>query len=239
MRGSTQTIRTVAARACAAVSLCAAALLALHAASGVTLAQDNAVEAQEKISEESAARRPFVNAAPWQDLARKGRELFDAGLLGADTRIDVSATAERDDDGTLKPDSLVLTWTAASDETAASFAQQFFSALGRSKILGALEGAEELSLRLTVDESNAHFGVSAVMPTAGRARQYADGYGALLKVATLSRQGTNEGELYEGVGLASDGKLFTFTFEMPKARLAGIVSDMLARRDAAAAQSKS
>jgi hypothetical protein len=230
VRDVKQTIRTIAARACAAVSLCAALLFALHATAGVARAQDKAAEEQEKILKETGTRPPVMNTVPLEDLARKGKELFDAGRLGADTRIDVSATAGRNDDGTLKPDSLVLTWTTASDETVASFVQQFFSALSQSKLLGALEGAKELSLRLKVDEANAHFSVAAVMPSAGRARQYADGYGALLRIATLKKQGTNEGELYKSVGFASDDKLFTFTFEMPKERLAGIISEMLAKK---------
>ena len=227
-----QTIRTVAERACATLALCAALLCALHASAGAALAQDRAAEEQEKVLKESGTRPPVMNTVPWQELARKGKGLFDEGRLGAGTRIDVTATAERNDDGTLKPESLVLTWTTASDETVASFVQQFFTALSQSKVLSALEGAKDVTLRLRLDELNALFGIAAVMQSAERAKQYADGYGALLKMATIAKQGTREGELYKGVKMDSDGRRFSFTFEMPKERLAEIVSEMLAKRDA-------
>jgi hypothetical protein len=238
LRDESTTNRTFAPRACRAAVLCAATLFALHAYASVALAQDRAAdEQQDKVLKETGIRRPpVVNTMPWTDLAQRGKELFDQGRLGPDTRLDVTARGERADDGTLKPETVVLKWTAATDETTASLAQQFFTALSQSKALGALEGAKDVSVRLRLDETNASFSITAGMPSDERAKQLSEGYGMLVRLATTQKKGTLEGELYEAVRFASDGRLFTFAFEMPKERLCGIVTEMLAKK-AARAQS--
>ena len=225
---------TLASRACAPLALCAALLFALHLTAGSALAQDRTAAGQGNASKESGAPRPVGSTMPLEDLARRGKQLYDERKIDASTRIDVSATAELNDDGTFKPESVVLTWTAASDETVASLVQQFFTAVGDSKVLGVLKGARQVSLRLKVDEANALLAVSSAMPSAERARQMADGYSALVRVAATTKKGTLEGRLYEGLRFDSDDKLFTFKFEIPKERLGDIITEMLAKKAAAA-----
>jgi hypothetical protein len=187
-----------------------------------------------EVGKETGVRPPLINTRPLQDVAAEAKRLFDEGRLGADTRLDVSAKAELDADGSLKYDTTVFTWTTGSDEVVASLAQRVVLALSQSRMLHMLEGAKEVSIRVRLDETNAHFGVEAELPSAERARQLADGYGAMLKMATLSKQGTSVGELYKSLKFESDGKRFAFTFEMPREALGRIIEEMLARKAARA-----
>lgn len=235
MRDIRHTFKTFAARACTSAALLFALLFVLHAAAGSALAQDKTTEVQEKALKENGIERPpAVNTRPWEDLARKGRELYQERKLDAFTRIDVSATAELNDDGTLKPESVKMTWATSSDEAVVSLAQQLLTAISQSKVLGVLKDAKQVSMRLKVDDTNALINVSSAMPSAESARKLADGYSALIRLATMTKKGTREGELYEGLRFDSDDKLFTFKFEMSKERLGDIIMEMLAKKDAAA-----
>ena len=216
MRPERQKLRTCAARL-AAAALC---MLALCAPS---LAQDGADRDINRIEKETGVRPPLINTKPLEDIAAEARRLVDDGRLGADARLDVSVKAEVNDDGSLRQDTTVFTWTTGSGEAVASLAQRFVLALGESKLLHMLEGAKEVTLRLRLDETSAHFAASAEMPSAERARQLADGYGAILKIATLNKRGTRAGELYKRLRFESDGSRFAFTFEAPREELRGII----------------
>ncbi|HVF42683.1 MAG TPA: hypothetical protein VM936_06720 [Pyrinomonadaceae bacterium] len=211
-----QKLRTRAARLCAA-ALCVLALCAS------AFAQDEADD------EGAARRRPGVNVKPLRDVAAEAGELIRQGRLGPETRVDVTATGRLNDDGTLKPGTVVLTWATGSDEAVASLAERFVAALSRSGLFAVFEGAKEVSIRLRLDETSAHFSVAADLATAERAKQLADGYVALLKLAAERKGGTREGELYQNLKAGSDGGRFAFTFEMQREALHKIIDEMLAR----------
>lgn len=190
-----------------------------------------AASAQEGAADENAATRPpAIDAKPLQDVAAEAAELVRQGRLGPGTRVDVTAKGERNDDGSLKPETVVLDWNTGSDEVVASLAQRFVLALSASKIFSVLEGAKEVSIRLRLDETNAQLGFSADLPSAERARQLSEGYGAMLNLAAMSKQGTRYGEIYKSLRIDSDGKHFAFTFEMQREALGRIVDEVLARR---------
>jgi hypothetical protein len=211
----------------------AAALFAL-ALCAPSPAQDGAARDVNEIGKETGVRPPLINTRPLQDVAAEAKRLFDEGRLGADARLDVSVRAGLNDDGSLKYDTTVFTWTNGSDAPVASLAQRLVLALGESKLLHMLEGAKEVTLRLRLDETNARFDASAELPSAERARQLAGGYSAILKLATLSKQGTSEGELYKSLKFESDDRRFAFTFGMTREALRGIIEEMLARKAARA-----
>lgn len=233
MRDSTHTIRALAPRARRAAALFAALVFALHASAGAALAQDGTAGGQDKVSKETVVHHiPVGDLTSWAGLARRGEELFDRGKLGPDTRLDVTAKGERADDGTLKPETVVLTWTDASDEATASLAQQLFKAFGESRVLGVLEGVKEVSVRLRLDQTNAFLSITAEMPSDARAKELSDGYGMLLRLKAIEERGTREGELYKAVRFVSDGRLLTLAFEMPKERLSAVITEALAKRAA-------
>ncbi len=227
LRPERQKLRTRAARLGAAV-LCALALCA------PSLAQDGADRDTNEIAKETGVRPPLINTKPLQDVAAEAKKLLDEGRLGPDARLDVSVKAELNDDGSLKHDTTVFNWTTGSDGAVASLAQRFVLALSESKLLHMLEGAKEVTLRVRLDETNAHFGASAELPSAERARQLAAGYAMMLRLATLNKQGTSVGELYKSLKFESDGRRLALTFEMPRAELTRIIDEALARKAARA-----
>lgn len=183
---------------------------------------------------------PRINTKPFEEIAVKGKQMFDQGKLNLNTAIEVTATAERNDDGTLKPETVKLTWVTTSDDDTNALAQQLITALSQSKVLLVLKGAKEVRLALKLDADKVSVKVMSDLPSDGEARKTADGYATLVGFGRMAKKGTNEGELYNNLNFASEGKQFTMSFEMPKAAAGKMIADMLQKKAAAAAaQNKS
>lgn len=189
--------------------------------------------AQEQNQDESANRlRPTVNVRPFEDLALVGKRLVEQGKLGPDTTLDVSARAERAEDGRLRPESVNILWHAAPDETTEMLAQRALTAVSESKVLGALDGVTNVRLALKLDRQNVSVTMALEMPAELDAKRYVEGYRLLVRAGTVAKDGTDEGELYKRLDFSSEGKMFKMSFEMPRAEAARMIADMLARKAA-------
>lgn len=186
-------------------------------------------QAQNDGGAEAVRRPPSINVKPFEDLALRGRQLVEQGKLGADTVFDASATAEREADGRLRPDSVQVFWNVAADEAVMRLAQQALTAFSESKVLGGLEGVKTVRLALRLDRQNVSFQVACETPGEIEAQRYADGYGTLARMGALVKKGTDEGELYKRLGFSSEGKMFKMSFEMPRAEAARMIGSMLER----------
>jgi hypothetical protein len=187
-------------------------------------------------------RPPEINTKPFEDIARQGKELIDQGKLDLkNSTLDVTATAERNDDGTLKPETVKIDGLA-NDENLNMLAQQVVTALSQSKILSILKGAKNVRLGLKLDGENVSIKVISELPTEEDASKNATGYASLVALGRIAKRGTNEGELYNNIKFDNDGRQFIMSFEMPKDAAAKMIADMLAKKaakEAAAAQNKS
>jgi len=192
----------------------------------------------ERILDAAAMPRPSVNVKPLEDVALKGKQLVEAGRLGPDTMLDLSATAERAVDGRLKPETVRLSGLDGADHDVAALAMQLVTAVGESRVLAILDGATTIRLGLKLDGRNVSVLVSGLMPSADKARQTADGYAILVKMATQHRAGTAEARLYDRLRFASEDKVFKMSFEMPRDEAARMIADMLAKKAARAAASQ-
>ncbi|HJQ33917.1 MAG TPA: hypothetical protein VJ866_17175 [Pyrinomonadaceae bacterium] len=186
---------------------------------------------------------PVVNTKPFEDIAVKGKELIDQGKLDLkNTAIEVTATAALNEDGTLKADTVQINWVTTSDENTNQLAQQLLTALSQSKVLGILKGAKDVSFALKLDQQNVSVSVSSDLPSEDIAAKSAEGYAALVGYGSFKKKGTDEGELYKNLKFGNKGKQFTMSFEMPKDAAGKMISEMLAKKAAAASatpQSKS
>jgi hypothetical protein len=192
----------------------------------------------EKIAKENGIDRPpIINTKPFEEIAFKGKELFDQGKLNFNSAIDVEVTAERNEDGSLKTDTIQFTWKTASDESTAALAQQLVTALSQSKVLVVLKGATAVKMALTLDQQNVSVRVMGELPSEDVAKKTADGCAMMVGIGRLTKKGTNEGELYNNLKFSSEGKQFTMAFEMPKDAAGKMIAEMLAKK-AAAAQNK-
>jgi hypothetical protein len=193
----------------------------------------------DRIAKENGIERPpVVNTKPFEEIATKGKELFDQGKLNFNSTIDVTVTAERNDDGTLKPETIQFNWKTPGDENTAALAQQLVMALSQSRVLVVLKGAKTVTMALTLDQQDVSVRVIGELPSESDAKKTADGYTTLVGLGRLAKKGTNEGELYNNLHFTSDGKQFTMSFVMPKDAAGRMIADMLAKK-AAAAQNKS
>ena len=188
--------------------------------------------AQEAKTGEPLNLRLVVNVKPFEDLALVGKRLVEEGKLGPDTTLDVSATAERDADGKLKPESVQVFWHTSTDETLATLTRQVITALSESKVLGALENVKAVRLALKLDRQNVSFQMACEMPAESDAMKYAEGYGIMVKLAAIRKSGTDEDELYKRLDFSSEGKMFKMSFQMPRAEAARMIADMLAKKAA-------
>ena len=206
-------------------------------------AQKKAEEDMDRVAKANGIERPpEINTKPFEDIAIKGKELIDQGKLDLkNSTLDVTATAERNEDGTLKPETVKIEGLAG-DENMSLLAQQLVTALSQSKVLVVLKGAKDVRMALKLDQQNVSIKVSSEMPSEDEAKKNADGYAALVAIGRLAKRGTNEGELYNNVNFNNDGKRFTMSFEMPKEAAGKMIADMLAKKaakEAAAAQTQS
>jgi len=196
---------------------------------------NDAAKAQEESERDSAEKiKPpsSINTKPLADVALRGKQLVEEGRFGHNTTLDVTATAECNEDGTLKPETVELVWATASDEYTVEFVRQFFSAVSESRVLGSLEGAKSVRLGFKLDRQNFSLLVASELPSAEEAMKYVRGYSALIQIARLGKKGTPEGNLYEHLGFASEGKVFKISFEMPRDEAVSMIADILAKRAA-------
>lgn len=179
-------------------------------------------------------RPPAVNTAPFVRLAEQGRMLAESGRLGHDTTLDLVATAELGDDGSLKPETARFEWREAGDKDVAEFARQFVTAVGESGMLAALRGsAKTVRITARLDRRDVALGLETEFASEPEATRLATGYDVLVTYARLSKSGTAEGTLYKALKFASEGKVFRLSFEMPKETVAKTVAEMLDGRAAA------
>jgi hypothetical protein len=199
--------------------------------------QKQAEAEMEKIAKENGIARPpgNINTKPFEDIAVKGKELFDQGKLNLSSAIEVSATAELNEDGTLKPETVKLNWVTASDENTSALAQQLITAMSQSKVLVVLQGAKNVTIALKLDQQNVSIKVLSDLPTEDEAMKTALGCAALVAIGRKAKQGTNEGVLYENLKFDSAGRQFAMSFEMPKDAAGKMITEMLAKKAAASA----
>lgn len=199
----------------------------------LTEEQKRAEEEMARIARENGIARPpgNINTKPFEDIAVKGKELFDQGKLNLDSALDVTATGALNEDGTLKPETVNINWGATpSDQNTADLAQQLITAMSQSKVLVILKGAKEVRISLKLDQQTVKIAVTSDLPTETEAMQTALGLSAMVGVGRKVKQGTNEGVLYENLKFDSSGKQFVMNFEMPKDAAGKMITEMLAKK---------
>jgi hypothetical protein len=228
--------RVRAARAPSRLAAAFALCVLLAAAGGGAFAQthDTAGAEMDRIAKENRLdeRPPVINTKPFEDFTLKGKELFDEGKLNLDGPLDVTATAELNDDGTFKPETVRINWKAGGDENVVLLAEQLVVAVSQSKLLGVLRGAKDARLALRLDRRNVSVEIASELPSEEEAARYATGYRLMLTVGRQNKRGTPEGELYDGLKITNEGKLFVLSFEMRKDLAGKMLADMLAKRAA-------
>ncbi len=208
-------------------------------------ARQTAEAEMEEVEKKTGVKRLNINPKPWEDLAADGKQLFDTGKLKLDSAVDVSAKAERDVDGKLKPESVNITWNKPpADQTTEDLARKVITAVSESRMLGTLEGVKGVDMSLKLDEKEVAIVIANDFPSAAEAEKFANGYATLLLMARISRSGKEDGELYNNVRVSQDGSRFVITFKMPKDAAGKMIADILSKKaakeakDAAAAQNK-
>lgn len=186
----------------------------------------------DRIAKENGIARPpgNINTKPFEDIAVEGKSLFDQGKLNLDSAIEVTATGEVNEDGTLNPDTVKLNWVTASDENTAALAQRLVMAMSQSKVLVILKGAKNVAISLKLDQQTVKIGVTSDLPTEEEAMKTALGCSALVAIGRNAKKGTNEGVLYENLKFDNQGKQFAMNFEMPKDAAGKMITEMLAKK---------
>lgn len=201
--------------------------------SPMTEAEKQAEAEMERVARENGIARPpgNINTKPFEDIAVKGKELFDQGKLNLNSAIDVTATGELNEDGTLKPETVKLDWgTTPSDQNTADLAQALITAMSQSKVLVVLKGAKDVRISLKLDQQSVKIAVMSDLPSEDEAMKTALGCSALVAIGRSAKKGTNEGILYENLKFDNQGKQFAMNFEMAKDAAGKMITDMLAKK---------
>lgn len=178
-----------------------------------------------------------TNTLPFENVARKGKEMADRGLLTKDTTGEVNVAGELKEDGSLDPPTVTMD-VQASDEHVIKLTEQLVNAISESRVLSTLTrlGAKAVRMSFKLDRQTALLRVSAEVESATKADEAATGYGMMLAAARRTKEGTDEGTLLNGLRASAEGKEFAFTFEMQRDALAKMIADMLARKAAREAE---
>jgi hypothetical protein len=214
------------ARASRLIVFCALLLLGAP----VFAQERNGSEADGVAVENGIKRPPVINTMPFEDFALSSKKLIEQGKLDATTTVEVSVVAERNDDGTLKPETVQFTWVSSNDETVTTLAHQLVTAVSQSRMFSVLEGAKRVRMALKLDRQNVSIRMSVEMASEELAQRYAISYETLLSVARRTKEGMPEGELYKSMKFHNDDRQFVMTFEMPTQALYKIISDALAKK---------
>ena len=166
-------------------------------------------------AQEGAAvkRPPRVNTQPFKDLLLRAKRLYDAGQLDLGRTIELSAEADRADDGTLTN---VRMSGPAGDPVHRELATEVVAAISRSHLLQFLEGVPHLRLKFILDQQRLAITSSAEVASEERASQMAAGYGTLLAVARIRERARPSGIVWNRMGFKADGKQFAVTLEMSR-----------------------
>lgn len=205
-------------------------LLKACAALALALALSPSALAQDERDADHGVRRPTINVKPFDDLFEHGQALIQRGELDLSRDVEARATAELNPDGSLKSETVVI--EASGGERLHSLCSQILVAVSESRVLSILEDAKVVRLGLKLDRQTFRFNIAADLATAKRASEMAEGYGALLHMAHLAKQGTDEDQLYTSTTVTADGRTFNVAFEMPRETLGRIISETIARRKA-------
>jgi hypothetical protein len=186
----------------------------------------------DKIAQKYGVKRPSINTKPFEELAQKGKEMYEQGKVNVDSAVEVTATAERNDDGTFNPDTVKFNWVTTNDPATAELAQMTVTAVSQSKVLSVLAGVKNVNMGLKLDEQKVSVRIANEFPSEAEAGKQAEGFASMILLARLAKSGTDEGELYKNVKINTEGRQLVMTFEMPKDAAGKMIVEMLARKAA-------
>ncbi|HEX5707489.1 MAG TPA: hypothetical protein VFX96_09350 [Pyrinomonadaceae bacterium] len=185
-------------------------------------------EIEKLAADNKTPKLPKINTQPFTDLLKTGKQMVDEKQIDLNGVVEITVEADRNPDGTLADP--VITGAASSDPNLYKLAKDFVSALSDSKMLFVLSDIKHLTMKLKLDKDELSVNVVSDVESAGRAREMAIGYGALLAGARVNRKGTDEGELWNGVTLDSVDEMFIMDFKMTREAAAGLVAKQLAKQ---------
>jgi hypothetical protein len=190
-------------------------------------AEPQTVEEAERIAKESNVEEfPEVNTKPFTDLLEQGRKMKDAGEIDLSGTLDLSAEADRQDDGRLA--NVVITGGSASNPKLKQLALDFIAALSDSKLLVALKETRHLHMKVQLDDKQITVRVMTEMATEDDAAMKARGYNAVLTAGAITAKlkGKDELAIFKGVKINNDAKQIILDFQMPRADASALLSKL-------------
>lgn len=176
-------------------------------------------------AENKTPRLPKINTKPFTNLLMTGKRMVDEKQIDLNGTLELTVTAVRQPDGTLGD---VKIEGAASDANLNKLAEEFVAALSDSKLFSVLTDMEQVRMGLKLDQETLAVNVVGDVKSAERAKEMATGYGGMLAFARLKT--SDDGELWKGVQISSDGANFVMDFKMTREAAAGLLAKQLAKQ---------
>lgn len=158
-------------------------------------------------------RPPQINKKPFVDLLAKAKQMKDKKELDLSGVIGMTVEADLNPDGTF---SKIYFIKEPADPKVKELATEFMQALGASRALSFLKGANHLSMTLSLDDKTVSASVSTEMESADRAKEVANGYSGLLTIERLRKSGKDEGVIWNNTTVAPRGKEVIVSFRMAR-----------------------
>lgn len=180
-------------------------------------AKKQAEEELNKAAEQNGILRPpaenEVNLKPLKDVLETAKQMVAKNEISLNDTIELTVEADRKEDGSLEN----LKWgEAKGDPDAFKLAEQFVNSLSKSQVLLFLKDTRHLLMTVKLDQQNVEVTVVSDTDTEARAAQVALGYKTMIGIAREAKKGTDEGEIFNNMNVASAGKQVTMEFKMSR-----------------------
>jgi hypothetical protein len=188
-----------------------------------------AEEAERMAKDAGVAPLPQINAKPFTDLLKQGKQMRDAKEIDLSGTLELEFEADREEDGRLiNP---TVTGGAASNPKLVELAKAFVSALSDSRALVALKGTRHLKMKVRLDDKEVSVRVLTEMASADIASSMSNGFNFLLWGGAQKKKGQDEEIIFKSVKVASEAKQIVLTFNMPRKAAGELLSKLIKKND--------
>jgi outer membrane biosynthesis protein TonB len=186
-------------------------------------------EAEKRLKESNVDAFPEVNTKPFTDLLEQGRKMKEAGEIDLTGTVDLSAEADRENDGTLT--NVTITGGSASNPKLKQLALDFIGAVSASKLLVALKDTRHLHMKVGLDDKQVTVRVLTEMPSESTAATRAQDFKNLLDFGKLTAKlkGKDELVLFTSTKINSNSKQVVLDFNLPRADAGALLTKLSAK----------
>jgi hypothetical protein len=165
-----------------------------------------------------------ISTQAFIDILNKGRSMVESGELDLNSPIEIEASADRNQNGTLSNIGINQKIIAAPQR---ELARDFIEALSSSGALEFLNGVRHIAFTFRLSGDALSVTAASELPSAKTAAHWAQAGTLLLEVGASVKRGRDEEVIYNGASVSASGKRVTATLNLTRGTVANLLSRQL------------